>query len=331
MNDAAQVVDLGIPTLPAVLDPVQLAKHLEFFSRPPWEWGRVREIGVNVLKSHSGSRCTVDIALLTSGGVHSVVGKVYASDGFGVYQAMKRISEAGFGPDAEFSIPQPLAFLPDLHLLLQEKVRGRTAEELFLTDDPRCRVLTAERCARWLARFQALAPKTGPVFDMNEYLASLERWSRRIAELGEPLAGKANRLFERLERAASDLAPIETCAGHGSYCHTQIILANDRIVTFDWDGYDVADPSRDVARFIVALERLALGRFGSTRALDSAAEAFRKTYIACGRPEVESHLPFFEAAVCIKLAKYELSRRPLHWRQMVIGGMLDEGLHKLEQ
>lgn len=327
--DTAQVADLGIPTLPAVLDPMELGKHLELFSLPPWEWGRVRNVGIRVLKSHRGSRCTVEIALRTANGTHTLIGKVYVSGGWDVYQAMKRIGGAGFGPEAEFSIPEPLAFLPELQLLVQERVQGHLASEFFLTGDERDWKLAAERCARWLSRFHAIAPKTGPVFDLNNHLTDLARWSRRLAELGEPMAGKAAQLFHRLELAAPALAPINTCAGHGSYCHTQIILANGRTATFDWDGHDVADPSRDVARFIVALKRLALSRLGSIRALDAAAEVFLKTYVALGRPEVESNLPFYEAAICIKLAKYEISKRPFHWRKTIVEEMLDEGLHRL--
>ena len=43
---------------------------------------------------------------------------------------------------------------------------------------------------------------------------------------------------------------------HGAY-RQQIILTEERTITFDWDSYDVADPGRGVARFLVALQRLA--------------------------------------------------------------------------
>ena len=70
---------------------------------------------------------------------------------------------------------------------------------------------------------------------------------------------------------------------------------------------------------------------GSIRALDAAAEVFRKTYMGLSsRPEANSNLPFYAAATCIKLAKYEISRRPGDWRQPIIEGMLDEGLHILD-
>src|ERR1043166_5604283 len=60
----------------------------------------------------------MEITLRTTSGAHALIAKAFASDGLDIYQAMKRISRAGFGPEAEFSIPQALDFLPALHLLL---------------------------------------------------------------------------------------------------------------------------------------------------------------------------------------------------------------------
>ncbi|HXI41477.1 MAG TPA: phosphotransferase [Bryobacteraceae bacterium] len=330
MIRTSPVIDEGIPTLPAVLDPLELGKRIAFFSFPPWDWGRLRDVRIQKLKLHHGSRCTVQINLRTDGGPRAVIGKVYASGGLEVYQSMTRISQSGFGPEAEFSIPQPLAFVPELHLLVQELVPGPLAQDFFRGGDERDYAVASTRCGHWLVRFHSIAPRIGPVFDLSDYLISLERWSRRIAECSETLAGKAICLFRRLEDRASALKPAVTCAGHGSFCHSQIILAHGRTTTFDWDGCDVADPSRDVARFMVSLKRLALGCFGSIRALDSAARIFLRTYTDAGGPEALSCLPFFQAATCIKLAKYEISKGLDHRRQSIMESMLDEGLQLLE-
>jgi hypothetical protein len=103
-----------------------------------------------------------------------------------------------------------------------------------------------------------------------------------------------------------------------------------RTVTIDWDGYDVADPTRDVARFIVALKRLALSRLGSVRALDAVADAFAQTYAAVGRPEVAARLPCYEAAICLQIAANMARRQRPHWC-MKVETMLDEGLRLLEE
>src|SRR3989442_5900555 len=143
--DTAQVADLGIPTLPAVLDPMELGKHLELFSLPPWEWGRVRNVGIQVLKSHRGSRCTVEIALRTANGTHTLIGKVYVSGGWDVYQAMKRIGGGGFFSEGGVSIPQPPALLPELQLLVYGKGEGPLASAVFFSCDERACKLASQR------------------------------------------------------------------------------------------------------------------------------------------------------------------------------------------
>lgn len=322
--------NLGIPTLSEVLDPVKLGKYLRVFSSLPWQWGALQSIEVRTLRCRNGSRCTVEINLRFSTGQHALIGKVYAKDRSDIYRAMEGIRQAGFGPLQEFSIPQPLTFLPALRLLIQEKVPGPLATTAFLTGRERDGFLAAERCARWLARFHAVAPKAGRIWDLNRHVSYMERWSQQIAELGEPFAGRAARLSQLLEVAASSTGRAELRAGHGDYEHTQVIFAKDRTVTFDWDRYDVADPARDVARFIVALRRLALGRLGSIGALDGVAEVFLKTYVASSRSEVAPRLPFYKGAICVEIARHAAYKQAPQCQERV-QAMLDEGLRVLEQ
>jgi aminoglycoside phosphotransferase (APT) family kinase protein len=150
-------------------------------------------------------------------------------------------------------------------------------------------------------------------------------WARRIARLGERCAKKTKRLLEWLEAAGTALHPVEKCAGHASYSPAQVILARGRTVTFDWDGYDVADPARDVARFLAALRRLALGRLRSIRALDGAADIFLKTYRSVGPPEADRNLRFFLADTCLTLAAHDFARPGISWQDKG-EAMLDESL-----
>jgi len=321
--------DFGISTLPAVLHVPELQRELRTISLAPWQ-GELQEVRVRVLQCHIGKRCTVEISLRAAYQWHDLIGKVYATDRSDVYEAMQKILSAGFGPDEELSIPQPLVFVPKLNLLLQEKVEGASASAIFLKGSEAECLAAGQRCARWLAKFQSVAPRIGPVFELNKHFVCLERWSRRIAELGEPLAGKVSRLLGRLESAAAALSQLEMCAGHGSYSSAHVIPTERRTTTFDWDGYDVADPSRDVARFLVALQRLAFARLGSIRALDRVAEVFWETYGASNRSRIEQNLSFYMAATCLQLAKYNISHPVRHWREK-IDSMLDHGLRILKQ
>lgn len=328
------VDDPGIPTLAKAFDPVVLGEYLP--EVVPAEWGAIRTVRLQVLKHHPGLRCTFEVTLGTTSGCHALIGKVHAVDRTDVYEAMERIWKAGFRADQEFSIPRPYGYLPVLRLLLQGKVDGSRAKEVFLEGSDRERALAAERCARWLARFHAIAPRVGPVLETSAQLATLERWSRHIAEVAAPTGDTAIRLFDRLAGAASRLLGVEMCAGHGSYSCAQIILADrppvngtkGRTIPFDWDGYDIADPCRDVARFTIHLRRLARGHLGSIRALDTLGGAFLRAYVAERGPECLANLAFHQAAICLQFGEYLVRRQTRDVEK--IEAMLDEGLRILD-
>jgi hypothetical protein len=309
-NSGPQISGLSI-----VQNPVELRNLLDPVL--PSTWGELRELQVKVLRHKAGKRrYTMEIMLQTTTGEHELIGKVYEEDRSDIYLTMKQISESGFGPEAEFSIPQPYAFIPGLKLLLMEKVHGPLAKEIFLTGNGTEQIEAAERCALWLARFHSQAPMLGSVFVPTDYLAG---YCPRLAEPVGSLADKAQLLHKRLEIAAAALDRSEVCACHGAFCHHQISLTETRTTIFDWDNYRVAEPAWDLARFLISLQKLALRKLNSLNALDAVGEAFFKSYTAASRFEVARHLPFYKAAQCLKRANSSFEP------------MLDEGLRILAE
>jgi len=143
------------------------------------------------------------------------------------------------------------------------------------------------------------------------------------------LAEKSKELFRRLKAELPKLGGTEGLAGHGSYSPDHVLLTNSQTVTIDWDGYDVADPARDVARFVVATERLALGHLHSICALNWLADVFLETYVGERGTEILPRLPFYRAAMCLKVAKYcAMKAQVPRWEEKV-AAMLDEGIQVL--
>lgn len=99
-------------------------------------------------------------------------------------------------------------------------------------------------------------------------------------------------------------------------------MSGTRTVVIDWDNHGLADPSRDVARFIFTLQRTAVELFGSLTALDSVIQVFYKTYTAASGFEVARHLPFYKAAYCLKLPSKRIEATEI---------MLSEGLRALKE
>ena len=326
-SELSLVSDPTIPMLQRACDPIVLGEYLPEVL--PSEWGAIRNVRVQVLRHRPGKgRCTFEVTLGTTRGCYSLIGKVYAADRLDVYQAMEEIRRAGFGSEDEFAIPRPVAFLAPLRLLLYEKVPGTRCLALILSPNESDRALAAERCARWLARFHAIAPRLGQVFCLSDQLISLEGHWRCFADNGFPFADKAGRLFDQLKATALGLGATEMCAGHGMYTCGQVLLAEGRTVTVDWDTYKVADPSHDVARMLVYLKRMGLKHLGSVHALDGAAEVFLKTYVGTGRSYVRAHLAFQKAALCLEGAKRDVVKQTRERRERA-EAMLDEGLRIL--
>jgi aminoglycoside phosphotransferase (APT) family kinase protein len=326
------VLDPGIPTLFAALDPSELAKQLGLLPASRWTWGIPQEVRGEVLRRHPARTCAFELHIRAESGLRSLIGKVYAKDRQDVYRIMEAIWAAGFAREAEASIPQPIAYLPLLRLLLQEKVEGLEAKDVFVYGDDPIRVLAAVRCARWLVRFHALDLSLDRSSQVEQVLARSQHTCRFIAQAAEALAVKSERLYEALKGAASKLGATPMCPGHGDFGCYNIIFAGRRTVTFDWDSYRIADPSRDVATFIVSLERRALRNLGSIRELDAAAEAFLAAYLASAPASVRAveHLPFYKAGICLWRAKKDLGTKLPECRQWA-EAMLDEGLRTLKE
>ena len=307
--------DVATPAV-AALDSAQLIDQIAALPAFQWPWGAPQEIRIQLLSVHPEPHCTYEIDVRSPSGWHRLIGKAYATDHRDVYEAMEALTRAGFGPEEEISIPRPVAYLSSLHLLLQEKVFGTSAKETFTLGDRREWLAAAEQCGRWLGRFQRLAPPSGKNSGTGRLLQSSERKCRLITEGDPAWASRCERLLEELQAGASALDTRLTCPGHGDFCEHQIVLTQRRTVVFDWDLFDIAHPARDVAKFLVSLERLAMKNHGSVRALDGAGEEFLRAYLGGGGdPHVPAVVPFYKALFWLKGRTKAFQTQAAGWRE----------------
>src|SRR5260370_20529760 len=187
-----------VTSFAALLARDEFLNELDWLSCSEWQWGTRQEVRFQALKWHK-YRCTFEIAVKTESGWHSVIGKVYKTDRSDTFRAMETLRRAGFGSEAEFSIPRPLVYLSSLGVRLDEHVQGPSAKEIFLTGSPQEHVAAAERCGRWLARFHAAAPRLGKVTDLNLDFPRYQHWADQVAGFGEALAPQAGVLVRKVQ------------------------------------------------------------------------------------------------------------------------------------
>jgi len=309
----------------AVLFGEEFRKELGRLFVSNWHWGNPEEVQVKPLKAHK-DRCTFDVRVRTELGWRSIIGKVYSNDRPDVMKTLEAVSQSGFGPDGEFAIAQPLAYVSSLRILFEEKIQGRLAMDLFLNGSPDEQNETARRSGNWLARFHSYAPQLGKTTAPRELLPQISYWAERIERSGEPFATKCESLLRKLDSTMPD--SVESCCGHGSFIPEHVFLNGPQTIAIDLDEHDVADPGRDLAWFIVSLERLGLKQGRSIRAHDREVAAFIEAYRNTINFDALNHLPFFKAVECLHRAHRDLYKRTLpipEWSE----AMLDEGLSSL--
>lgn len=328
MEFANSALDSVDSALAPFVDPQELQKQLLLLSPFEGDLGTVGEVRTTVLKCHPGRRCAFQVILRAGDSSRELIGKVYTKECSSVFEVMAAIRRKGFDDDAEFSIPQPVLYLPNLRLLLVAKVKGTHAAQVFLEGDPREREMAARRSAQWLARFHALRGIPGGILSSHKMLRKSSRTFKHLVENCPSLESKAQQLLERLEPAWESLLDIPMAPGHGDFVPAHVFLGDDRVVTVDWDSFILSDPSRDVARFLLGIRRLAERHLGSIRALDSCAEIFLDTYLTEGNKHVAKNLPFYMAALCLRQAKRFVRRQRSRWQERA-EALLDEGLRAL--
>jgi hypothetical protein len=324
----AGVADLGIPTLSSALNVEQWSGDAELLSLTPWPKGNLLKAGVQVLKSHSRKRCAFEITLRIDVGWEAI-GKVYAEDRPDVFEIMTAIRRAGFDDKAEYAIPKPLIYIPSSRLLLVEKVEGIYAKDLFLKGDKHEQAHAAIRSAKWLAQFHALPPIPARVVGPSVVLSRSVKRCQQIAERCPALAQKAERLLKEIEEASAYLVDLPMAVSHGDFLPGHVLLRDNRVVVIDWDSFVLADPSRDVARFLLfGVQRLADKRLGSIHALDHVATQFLETYLALARPEIHKNLPFYGAALRLQRAKRYIFKQVNRWQEKA-DALLDDRFRAL--
>jgi len=285
----------------AALTQDECRHEIERLSVLEWQWGVPEETRIDLLRAHH-NRSTFEIAVRTAGTWHRLIGKVYTENRADVFHVMRAVAGAGFGRDAEFSIPQPFAYLPALGVRLEERVDGPSVNDVIRAGGPADWTAAAERCGEWLGRFHRAAPKPEHGHDLAAKLAHNREATTRMPSLRH----KAEALLARLEDAVPRAASVPRCAGHGSFIPDHVILSGRRTVVIDLDDYDAADPSRDVAWFLVSLQRRVICVAGSPNAFDDSAAAFLHAYEASGPLAALANLPLYRALMYLSRARRDL-------------------------
>jgi Ser/Thr protein kinase RdoA (MazF antagonist) len=306
----------ALPALPLLTAPARARKLLEQAIRtcaPAYAELRIQAARPRVVRA-KGSRCTVLYELELApedrarGAPSPVVAKTYRGDkGENAFAGMQALWSSKLGTSPAVSIAEPLAFMPELNVLVQGPVRGETTlkaliKSAFATGAPEALDEVSayvEKTAVGLAELHTSGVDYGKTVTWTDKLADVRETTERLTAFAPELAGAAEPLLaglEEWEAAHPADPPVPT---HGSFRPNQVLLSAGEIGFIDFDRFGQAEPAVDVASFRTAVRdagRLDAGgdRRGRLAQLDELCDRFLARYQA-GAPVSRERVELWEA------------------------------------
>jgi len=197
------VSDAAIPHLSRLTharEATQLVRAALRGGSHPWTTageGALDVRAVTVVRGHPGSRWTLRYAVRQGGEDRILIAKVYARDRGDVAATLAALRRGEFGRGQRLQVAAPIAYVPALHLLLEEEAAGQPARAALHGGLPE----VGERMARWLAAFHAAAPPLPAVYRLRDPLIQARHWARILRAHAPALAADSSRLLAALIEA----------------------------------------------------------------------------------------------------------------------------------
>ena len=234
-----------------------------------------------------------------------------------VLQALWRKAEAG---GASFTVGKPIAYLPGLHVLLQEEAPGTALGELILQD--RSMPSAARRSAQALANFNQDGVATTQRHSREDEISEL-KWVEDILLWACPhLATEVDRIINGV---VAGLEEVPSGPTHRDLKPDHILLDGDCPTLLDLDSFAEADPVLDPATLLAHLCSMPL-RFPVTHArARMAARVFAEEYFAHVPRAWRSRLPLHYAGASLKAAVGFFRRQEPRWPEKIAAQVKEAG------
>lgn len=291
--------DAQLPWLQQATDSTQLAPRFAALLGAP-----VERVAVTPVRYRAGTRCVFRYELDGPTGPSVVFGKLLREGAAELATTAAALHRASQESPAMPLVLPPLAFWPELQLVLQAEVTGRAElnDLAFSAEVPQA---TRER---WLhdagTRLAGLhgAAVAGPSRSVAEDLDELREYLAPMAAADPNLAERYAAALERATARAADLAPTPAVASHGAFRTDQFMIQGDQLVMIDLDGFCWAHPARDIGNFLAYLRWKAIRQPERAAMIDQAAQLLLEGYSATRPSPDAGALAFYEAASLLKIA-----------------------------
>ncbi len=238
-------------------------------------------------------------------GFERCIGKAYSSErGRRIYEAQSRLWQAGFRPPSSFTVVQPVAYVEELGLFLQEKAPGYTLADILFDDAPPLKHAVSGAVG-WLAALHS--SNVAAPWRLDTIRTATETQAGRLASF---LPDQARRI-ERIARQAleklepSRLSPL--VPAHGDFHPKNIyIAASGRVTAIDLDTFGLQERAADAGYLLAQTSIIGYFRTGSLDAAYGACNRLLRAYEEAAPPLARGRLNLYVGMAFLQSLHYEL-------------------------
>ena len=285
--------DTVLAAMPELTDPEQARALLERSigaGAPSYHDLRIATCTPQIISYKPRSRCTIlyhltypDDLAAGRGWPETVIAKTYrGSKGRNAYDGMWTLWRSPLAAGDVVTIAEPLAYVPELKLLLQGPIPVEQSLEDLLMSALSAGTPEALEEAYHFTRMSAAGlvalhqsgARHGETVIWEDRLPDVQEIVERLVVPVPELADAVTPLLARLQALAAEHPAGPTVPTHGTFHPEQVLIQQGRIGFIDFDDFCLAEPAMDVGLFIAAIMDLAL------KAGDDSALATREARLA---------------------------------------------------
>jgi hypothetical protein len=253
-----------------------------------------------------------------------LIGKVIRPEvGKRLFENMRQLWENGFARNAEdgISMPEPLEFLPEMGLLVQEEVPGQPVKAFI--KQPALQPEHFRQLARTLVKLHRCPIFLGKPYRVRvrEHLLRCHPKHEFLALACPDLAPAIDYIVAGAQRLDNSFGAFGLTLLHGDFHLGQVHLQNRRSWLLDYDALGYGDPASDLGNLLVFLEGKARNNAGFQRLID----AFLDEYFSRMDHRIAARIPLYQALTHLRRACKCLRLQDSGWQEKV-QRMVEQGV-----